>query len=78
MTRAFPSCKSRESPIAEAVVSRPQDLHEVALATIAGTNSSGNAIDESPPAFCSGMIFTFIEPLRRARFPRDVARIRRP
>jgi hypothetical protein len=27
-------------------VSRPQNLHEVALATIAGTKSFGNAIDE--------------------------------
>jgi hypothetical protein len=35
-------------------------------------------IVESPPAFRSRMIVTFIEPLQRARFPRDVARIRRP
>ena len=35
-------------------------------------------IVESPPAFRSRMIFTFIEPLQRARFPRDVTRIRRP
>ena len=140
-------------------MSRPQNLHEVALATIAGTKSFGNAIDEfidtfyldhpdkarqqqrlneppaivgdafidawigavgehlarrwdlavpawtrrpehdrltrptflpdskalrgtliveSPPAFRARMIFTFVEPLQRARFPRDAARIRRP
>jgi hypothetical protein len=35
-------------------------------------------IVESPPAFRSRMIFTFVEPLQRARFPRDVTRIRRP
>jgi hypothetical protein len=33
---------------------------------------------ESPPAFRSRLIFTFLEPLQRARFPRDVRRIRRP
>lgn len=38
----------------------------------------GTLIIESPPAFRSRMIFTFIEPLQRARFPRDVPRIRRP
>jgi len=38
----------------------------------------GTLITESPPAFRSRMIFTFIEPLQRARFPRDVPRIRRP
>ena len=140
-------------------MSRPQNLHEVALTTIAGIKSFGNAIDEfidvfyldhpdkarqqrrlneppaivgdpfidawigavgehlarrwnlevpawtrrsehyllsrptfvpdskalrgtltteSPPAFRSRMIFTFVEPLQRARFPRDVERIRRP
>lgn len=140
-------------------MSRPQNLHEVASATIAGTKSFGNAIDEfidtfyldhpdkarqqrrlnespaivgdpfidawigavgehlarrwnldvpawtrrpehyqlsrptfvpdsialhgtliaeSPPAFRSRMIFTFVEPLQRARFPRDATRIRRP
>lgn len=140
-------------------MSRPQNLHEVALTAIAGTKSFGNAIDEfvdafyldhpdkarqqrrlneapaivgdafvdawigavgehlarrwnlevpawtrrpehdrlcrptfvpdsqalhgmltveSPPAFRSRMIFTFVEPLQRARFPRDVERIRRP
>ena len=133
-------------------MSRPQNLHEVALVTIAGTKSFGNAIDEfidafyldhpdktrqqqrlneppaivgdpfigehlarrwnldvpawtrrpehdrlsrpafvpdskalrgtliveSPPAFRSRMIFTFVEPLRRARFARDATRIRRP
>ena len=140
-------------------MSRPQNLHEVALATIAGSKSFANAIDEfidvfyldhpdkvrqqrrlneppaivgdpftdgwigavgehparrwnlvvptwtrrpehdrlsrptfvpdskalrgtltteSPPAFRSRMIFTFVEPLQRARFPRDVERIRRP
>ena len=140
-------------------MSRPQNLHEVAVATIAGTKSFGNAIDEfidtfyldhpdkarqqrrldeppaivgdpfidawigavgehlarrwdldvpawtrrpehdrlfrptfvpdspalrgvllaeSPPAFRARMIFTFVEPLQRARFPRDVARLRRP
>ncbi len=35
-------------------------------------------IVESPPAFRSRMIFTFVEPLQRARFPRDATRIRRP
>jgi hypothetical protein len=139
-------------------VSRPQNLHEVALTTIAGTKSFGNAVDEfidafyldhpdkvrqqrrlneapaivgdpfidawigavgehlarrwelevpawtrrpehyrlsrptfvpdskalrgiliteSPPAFRSRMIFTFVEPPQRARFPRDATRIRR-
>jgi hypothetical protein len=38
----------------------------------------GTLIAESPPAFRSRMIFTFVEPLQRARFPRDAARIRRP
>jgi len=38
----------------------------------------GTLIVESPPAFRARMIFTFVEPLQRARFPRDVARIRRP
>ena len=38
----------------------------------------GTLMTESPPAFRSRMIFTFIEPLQRARFPRDVERIRRP
>jgi hypothetical protein len=38
----------------------------------------GTLMTESPPAFRSRMIFTFIEPLQRARFPRDVPRIRRP
>lgn len=38
----------------------------------------GILMTESPPAFRSRMIFTFIEPLQRARFPRDVPRIRRP
>lgn len=38
----------------------------------------GTLMTESPPAFRSRMIFTFVEPLQRARFPRDVARIRRP
>jgi hypothetical protein len=33
---------------------------------------------ESPSAFRSRMIFTFVEPLQRARFPRNVARICRP
>jgi hypothetical protein len=31
---------------------------------------------ESPPAFRSRLIFTFVEPLQRARFPRDVKRIK--
>jgi hypothetical protein len=38
----------------------------------------GILMTESPPAFRSRMIFTVIEPLQRARFPRDVPRIRRP
>jgi hypothetical protein len=38
----------------------------------------GTLTTESPPAFRSRMIFTFVEPLQRARFPRDVERIRRP
>jgi hypothetical protein len=38
----------------------------------------GTLMTESPPAFRSRMIFTFIEPLQCARFPRDVTRIRRP
>ena len=38
----------------------------------------GTLIAESPPAFRSRMIFTFVEPLQRARFPRDTARICRP
>lgn len=37
----------------------------------------GILITESPPAFRSRMIFTFVEPLQRARFPRDATRIRR-
>ena len=35
-------------------------------------------IAESPPAFRSRLIFTGAEPLERARFPRDVERIRMP
>jgi hypothetical protein len=31
---------------------------------------------ESPPAFRSRLLFTFVEPLQRARFPREVKRIR--
>jgi hypothetical protein len=38
----------------------------------------GTLIVESPPAFRSRMIFTFVEPLQRARFPRDAKRIGRP
>jgi hypothetical protein len=33
---------------------------------------------ESPPAFRSRLLFTFVEPLQRARFPRDVKRIELP
>jgi hypothetical protein len=33
---------------------------------------------ESPPAFRSRMLFTFVEPLQRARFPRAEKRIRHP
>ena len=33
---------------------------------------------ESPAAFRSRMIFTFVEPLQRARFPRDAKRIGEP
>jgi hypothetical protein len=33
---------------------------------------------ESPPAFRSRLLFTFIEPLQRARFPREVKRIELP
>jgi hypothetical protein len=33
---------------------------------------------ESPPAFRSRLLFTFVEPLQRARFPRDVQRIKLP
>ena len=35
-------------------------------------------IVESPPAFRSRLLFTFVEPLQRARFPRDVRRIELP
>ena len=35
-------------------------------------------IAESPPAFRSRLIFTFAEPLQRARFPAGVAKIRMP
>ena len=38
----------------------------------------GTLIAESPPAFRARMIFTFVEPLQRARFPRDATRICRP
>jgi len=38
----------------------------------------GTLLAESPPAFRSRMIFTFVAPLQRARFPRDVTRICRP
>ena len=31
---------------------------------------------ESPPAFRSRLLFTFVEPLQRARFPREVKRIK--
>ena len=31
---------------------------------------------ESPPAFRSRLLFTFVEPLQRARFPPDVKRIK--
>src|SRR5262249_62103506 len=41
-----PAGNRRTGPIAEASMSRPQDLREVAAATIAGTKSFGNAIDE--------------------------------
>jgi hypothetical protein len=33
---------------------------------------------ESPPAFRSRMLFTFVEPLQRARFPRDEKRVGQP
>jgi hypothetical protein len=33
---------------------------------------------ESPPAFRSRLLFTFVEPLQRARFPREVKRIELP
>ena len=33
---------------------------------------------ESPPAFRSRLLFTFVEPLQRARFPREVKRIKLP
>jgi hypothetical protein len=33
---------------------------------------------ESPTAFRSRLIFTFVEPLQRARFPQAVARVRWP
>jgi len=33
---------------------------------------------ESPPAFRSRLLFTFLEPLQRARFPRDAALIDQP
>ena len=35
-------------------------------------------IAESPPAFRSRMIFTFAEPLQRARFPKGVAVVQMP
>jgi hypothetical protein len=35
-------------------------------------------IVESPPAFRSRLLFTFVEPLQRARFPREVKRIELP
>jgi hypothetical protein len=35
-------------------------------------------IVESPPAFRSRPLFTFVEPLQRARFPREVKRIELP
>ncbi len=35
-------------------------------------------IAESPPAFRSRLIFTFAEPLERARFPAGVERVRMP
>jgi hypothetical protein len=35
-------------------------------------------IAESPPAFRSRLLFTFAEPLERARFPASVKRIRMP
>jgi len=38
----------------------------------------GALIVESPPAFRSRLIFTGVEPLDRARFPKDVARARVP
>jgi len=38
----------------------------------------GIVIVESPPAFRSRLIFTYAEPLARARFPRDVARAQVP
>jgi hypothetical protein len=31
---------------------------------------------ESPPAFRSRLLFTFVEPLQRARFPREANRIK--
>lgn len=36
----------------------------------------GTLLLMSPPAFRSRMLFTHVEPLKRARFPRDVERIR--
>jgi len=38
----------------------------------------GALIVESPPAFRSRLLFTGVEPLDRARFPRNVARARVP
>jgi hypothetical protein len=38
----------------------------------------GTLLVESPPAFRSRLLFTFVEPLQRARFPRDVKRIELP
>jgi hypothetical protein len=38
----------------------------------------GVVIVESPPAFRSRLIFTYAEPLARARFPPDVARAKVP
>jgi hypothetical protein len=38
----------------------------------------GIVIVESPPAFRSRLIFTFAEPLARARFPRAVPRAQVP